>query len=220
MSELGSLYYPYHPSDGGWLRHALLYFDFIGTTVPSSLEDQIDACALPPHLRQLRDAGLYRSLTDSIGLRPVASWLSQLDSAFAFAAVPLAEDLAIMTFMNQAFIAKDKHTGEEVKLADFLAEAVTTLSGEPIVPSTDEPRAFNHLYGHDPKADAVKIAHSAYLTYHRLLPTPRPDTAIPRLLKFREKYRDERMRLQSALALARKKLGENFEPSHHISTSQ
>ncbi|WP_457443804.1 DUF6236 family protein [Roseateles sp. P5_E4] len=207
MSKLGALYYPYHPEDGAWLRHALLYYDFIGTTVPAVLEEDIDACRLPGHLEILRDQGVYVSGTDSVGMSPVANWLSRLDPAFQFAAVQGAEDFAISTFLDPNFIAEDMKTGQEVKLADFLAEAVASLSSDALVPSTDSGTAFEHLYGTE-IPESASAAQSAYIAYQALLPEPAPTMGIPALLAFREKYADERLRLRTAMAKTREKVAD------------
>jgi Family of unknown function (DUF6236) len=207
MSKLGALYYPYHPADGAWLRHALLYYDFVGTTVPTPLEGAFDSCALPDHLEILRAEGIYVSSTDSVGMRPVAKWLSNLDPAFAFAAVQGAEDFALSTFLNPSFIAQDMNTGKEFKFADFLAEAVATLSADALVPSTNSASAFEHLYGTEIPTSAT-AAQSAYITYHALLPEPLPTMGIQSLLTFRKKYGDERLRLRTALAKVRKQVAD------------
>ena len=57
-----TLYYPNHPADSVWLRHALLYYDYVGTTVPIDLEKDLDRWALPEHLKEVRDHGQYQPM--------------------------------------------------------------------------------------------------------------------------------------------------------------
>jgi hypothetical protein len=201
------LYYPYHPENGEWLRHALLYYDYIGTTVPSLLEGMRDECRLPGYLYGLRETGQYRALVDEVGLRNVADQLGQIDDAFAFARVPRAEDVALNVFLDPAFIAHDNLRGKSFQLVDLLAGTVAGLANDVVVPATDRPRSFQHLFGDQAATKNASLTRGLYITYSELLPTPRADVSLNDVIQFKKRRADELQRMRSELAKLRVALG-------------
>lgn len=208
--ELGALYYPYHPKDGEWLRHALLYYDYVATTVPSVLAeepDPIEECAVPEHLKVCRDNGLYRPAVDALpdGHVGLARRLATINPAFEFAAVPGAEDFGLSQFMNPRFMARDQARGETFLLADFLARETVALSKDQLVPATDLDSSFRHLYGPQPMGQGAYAG--VYITLTNVFPAPASDVELKNVVAFRVRRKDELQRLRKAVGEIREAVG-------------
>jgi hypothetical protein len=203
MSKTYALYFPYHPANGEWLRHALLYYDFIGTTVPSAFEQDLDNCKLPDYAVELRDLGQYISLTDQLGYRPLLDELASKNSAFDFARIPGAEDFGLMMFMDPQMSAHDSLRKENFLLVDLLAEAIAGLSNDLVVPGTDSYKSFRHLYEDVSQEGTIAPLKGVHLTYRQLLPSPAPDVPLSKIVKFKEKRREELLQLRIALGTYR-----------------
>lgn len=226
MSEtkLGALYYPFHPTDGLWLRHALLYHDYVATTIPRVMMEDPDY-GTPKHLKICEDEGLYKIASDSIqgGHVAIAHEVAKVDGAFAFAGVPMAEDVALSFMLNPGFSAHDSSRNESFRFVDVLADVVAELSPDILVPSTDLERSFQHLVYGERKSGSQ--ATGLYLSLWNVFPSPGMDVDIKSVVKFRLKRSDELLRLRVEMMKMREVLGKADSPDtlkqalHSVQTS-
>ena len=205
-TELGALYYPYHPKDGAWLRHALLYHDYVATTIPRILLGEPEF-QVPDYLKTCADENLYRIATDSIPGEHVAltQKIASIDDSFAFAGMPLAEDFSLRIMLDPNFVARDIVRNESFLFADILATATADLSSDLLIPSTDIERSFRHLYGEQPPGNDVRAG--LYMTLWNVFPSPGVEADLKDIVKFRLKRSDELLRLRSEMAKIRESIG-------------
>ena len=199
-----ALYFPNHPSDGPWLRHALLYYDFVGTTVPEELESHLDHWELPGHLHELREKDQYKPVLNSGNMQDVLTDIADIGSAFDFARVPYA-DIPLVFLSRPDITVLDTQTGARLSFPNLLAEAVARFSEPIAVPSTDNPTSHSQVYStnqHPTNSHAmIELAYSC-------LPVPNEAMSLSAIVDFKNRYSDERLRLQLALDSFRRVLRE------------
>ena len=199
-----ALYYPNHPTDGRWLRHALLYYDFVATTVPMEYESEVHQWNLPPHLNELRERGQYMSVLDSHNMKDVLSDIAAIGPHFKFARVPFP-DIPLVFLADPNIGVVDTETGTRLSFANLLAEAVAKFSEPIAVPSTDNSAAHGQVYSAHPQSGGshvmVELAYSC-------LPVPNEHMSLSKILDFKVQYADERLKLQVALDSFRRMLRE------------
>ena len=207
-----ALYYPNHPTDSVWLRHALLYYDYVGTTVPTDLEKDLDRWELPQHLKEVRDRGQYKPMLGPDNMQDVLAAVKDLDTTFEFAPLGLLFPDIPLLFLTDPSMVVDPGIGRLVSFPNLLAEIVAAHTPTVSVPFTDNQRAHRQMYSRAPNMkrpdDLANVVNIAY----DMLPVPGPDVPLRKILTFKDRHRDELRRLRVALEAFRRGFQESEDP--------
>jgi hypothetical protein len=230
------------PTAGSWIRSALLYWDNIASIVPRSYDDMQDQNAdarYEPEIQRLYEEGVFSPVNPDLLVRDhypqarkfedeVLAHARRLRRRLGRAKFACTEPIFRQKISDMLFSQLEKLAlaklpkapiGEEhflfyfhptmaaiymAILADYLAAAHSALT----IPATDDQAAFDIAFGPERADKNLTIGAKLF----EILPQPRADVSLAKILAFRQKYRAELLSLREQIDGFEASLQEAEEP--------